>query len=100
MFQILGGAAAGALLMMLAPSLKTSLNDGLRGLLKAVIKGGCLAIQSGRAAVHESTATAASAWEALEDLAAEARAEISEPQEEQQTTPPRTAESSGKRKKK
>lgn len=87
--------------MMLAPSLKTSLTDGLRGVLKAVIKGGCLAIQSGKAAVHESSAAAASAWEALEDIAAEARAEISElPQEEEQAPPPPAAESSGKRKKK
>ena len=80
MFQILGGAAAGAALMMLAPSLKTPMSEGLRFLLKSLIKAGCLTLDSGKQAIVESRRAIANTVEAIEDIAAEANAEIHQDQ--------------------
>jgi gas vesicle protein len=75
MLQVVGGVAAGAVAMMVAPKL-------VKPLSKALIKGGMLAFESGKQAVHQSRAAIAGAVESLEDLAAEAKAEVADLPEE------------------
>jgi len=91
MIQIVGGLAAGAAAMMLAPSLMATIAPVFRPIAKSLIKGGLLAVEFGKQAiVHSGSAIAgavqttrcamAGAVESIEDLAAEARAEIAEGQ--------------------
>jgi hypothetical protein len=76
--QIVGGIAVGAAAMMMAPSIMPGLARGFKPVVKGLIKGGLLAFESGKQAVHEAEAALASSVEAIEDLTAEAKAEIAE----------------------
>jgi hypothetical protein len=80
MIQIVGGIAAGAAAMMLAPSLMSAIAPVVKPVIKTFIKGGLLAFETGKTAVHELEAAVASSVEAIEDLTAEAKAEIAEGQ--------------------
>jgi hypothetical protein len=80
MIQIVGGIAAGAAAMMLAPSIMSMLAGVVKPVVKTLIKGGLLAFESGKQAVHEARCSLASAAETIEDLAEEAKAEITESQ--------------------
>ena len=76
MLQVVGGVAAGAVAMMLAPKL-------VKPLSKALIKGGMLAFESGKQAVQQSRAAIVGAIESVEDITEEAKAEIAEPRKPQ-----------------
>jgi hypothetical protein len=87
MIQIVGGVAVGAAAMMIAPSLMSAIAPVFKPIAKTMIKGGLLAVEFGKQAiVHsksaisdaaESTKSAvAGAVESLEDLTAEAKAEV------------------------
>lgn len=80
MIQIVGGIAAGAAAMMLAPSLMSAIAPVVKPVIKTLIKGGLLAFESGKQAFHGVEAAVASSVEAIEDLTAEAKAEIAEGQ--------------------
>jgi hypothetical protein len=82
MIQMVGGIAVGAAAMMLAPSIMPIIARAFKPVAKALIKVGLLAYESGKQAVHEAEAAVASSVEAIEDLTAEARAEITESQKE------------------
>ena len=83
MIQMVGGVAVGAAAMMLAPSIMSAIASVVKPVIKTLIKGGLLAFESGKEAakeaVHEAEVAIASSVEAIEDLAAEAKAEIAEP---------------------
>ena len=79
MIQLVGGIAAGAAAMMLAPSIMSAIAPVVKPVIKTLIKGGLLAFESGKEAVHEAEVAIASSVEAIEDLTAEAKAEIAEP---------------------
>jgi hypothetical protein len=83
MIKIFGGLAAGAAAMMLAPSIMSVLAGVFKPVAKTLIKGGLLAIESAKQAAHKAEAAVASSVEAIEDLTAEARAEIAESQKVQ-----------------
>lgn len=68
------GLAIGAAAVLLAPVILPVAAGVLKSLAKAGIKGGLILVEKGKVAVAE-------ARESIEDLAAEARAEISEEQE-------------------
>jgi hypothetical protein len=87
MIQIVGGVAVGAAAMMLAPSLMSAIAPVFKPIAKTMIKGGLLAVEFGKQAIvysksaisdaAESTRSAvAGAVESLEDLTAEAKAEV------------------------
>jgi hypothetical protein len=80
MIQLVGGIAAGAAAMMLAPSIMSAIASVVKPVIKTFIKGGLLAFESGKeaakGAVHEAEVAIASSVEAIEDLTAEAKAEI------------------------
>jgi hypothetical protein len=89
MIQVVGGVAVGAAAMMLAPSIISVFAGVVRPVAKTLIKGGLLAVEFGKQAIiHSGSAIAgavqttksafAGAVESIEDLAAEARAEIAE----------------------
>jgi hypothetical protein len=91
MIQVIGGIAAGAAAMMLAPSIMATIVPVFRPIAKSLIKGGLRAVDFGKQAiVHSGSAIAgavqttrsvmAGTVESIEDLAAEARAEIAEAQ--------------------
>jgi hypothetical protein len=84
MIQLVGGIAAGAAAMMLAPSIMSAIAPVVKPVIKTLIKGGLLAFESGKEAakeaVHEAEVAIASSVEAIEDLTAEAKAEIEESQ--------------------
>jgi hypothetical protein len=81
MIQIVGGIAAGAAAMMLAPCIISMFAGVFKPVAKALVKGGLLTFESGKQAIHEAEAAIASSVEDIEDLTAEARAEIAETQE-------------------
>ena len=78
MIQIIGGVAAGAAAMMLAPPIMSVIGGAFKPIAKAIIKGGLLAMESGRKAIQHSRCALAGAVETIDDLAAEARAELAE----------------------
>jgi hypothetical protein len=91
MIQIVGGIAVGAAAMMLAPSVTSVLARGFKPFAKALIKGSLLAFETAKQAFQhsqsvltgavQSTKSAMSgAVESIEDLAAEAKAELAESQ--------------------
>jgi hypothetical protein len=91
MIQIVGGIAAGAAAMIMAPSIMSAIAPVFKPIAKTIIKGGLFAVEFGKQAfVHsrsaisgavDSTKSAvAGAVESLEDLTAEARAELAEGQ--------------------
>ena len=80
MIQLVGGIAAGAAAMMLAPSIMSAIAPFFKPVAKTLVKGGLLAFECGKQAVHEVEAALAKSAEAIEDLTAEARAEIAESQ--------------------
>jgi hypothetical protein len=66
-----GGLAVGAGVVLLAPVIVPVVGSILKPLTKAVIKGGILAYEGTKLTIAETKET-------LEDLAAEAKAEVSE----------------------
>jgi hypothetical protein len=82
MIQVVGGIAAGAAAIMLAPSIMSMLAGVVKPVVKTLIKGGMLAFESGKKAVYEVEAALAKSAEAIEDLTAEARAEVAESHKE------------------
>jgi hypothetical protein len=91
MIKIVGGIAVGAAAMMLAPSALSVLSRSFKPFAKALIKGGLLACEAAKEAIQhsqsvlkrtaQSTQSALSgAAESIEDLAAEAKAELAESQ--------------------
>jgi len=93
MIQVVGGVAVGAAAMMLAPSIISVFAGVVRPVAKTLVKGGLLAFESGVKAVQQSSSAIFSAFEStkavmvgavesLEDLAAEAKAELAESQKE------------------
>jgi hypothetical protein len=91
MIQIVGGIAVGAAAMMLAPSAMSILSRGFKPFAKAFIKGGLLACETVKEAIEQSQSvfkrmaqstksSLSHAAESIEDLAAEARAELAESQ--------------------
>lgn len=66
-----GGLAVGAGVVLLAPVIVPVIGSILKPLTKAVIKGGILAYEGTKLTIAETKET-------LEDLAAEAKAEVSE----------------------
>jgi hypothetical protein len=82
MIQVIGGVAVGAAAMMLAPSIMSVVGGALKPVAKTIIKGGLLAIESGKKAIQESRCALAGAVESIEDLAAEAQAELAAGQKE------------------
>ena len=80
MIQVVGGVAVGAATMLIAPSLMSAIAPVVKPVIKALIKGGLLAFETGKKAVHEVEAAVASSVEDIEDLTAEAKAEIAEGQ--------------------
>jgi hypothetical protein len=82
MIQIIGGVAAGSAAMMLAPSMMSLVGGALKPIAKTIIKGGLLAMDYGKQAIQESRCALAGAVESIEDLAAEAQAELAEGQRE------------------
>ncbi|MFH2067531.1 MAG: DUF5132 domain-containing protein [Pseudomonadota bacterium] len=67
----LPGLAIGAGVVLLAPVLIPAISGALKPLLKNTIKGGILAYEGAKLAVAETR-------EALEDITAEAKAEVSQ----------------------
>ena len=65
-----GGLAVGAGVVLLAPVIVPVIGSILKPLIKAVIKGGILAYEGTKLTIAETKET-------IEDLAAEAKAEIS-----------------------
>ena len=82
MIQVIGGIAAGAAAMILAPSLMSAIAPVFKPITKTLIKGGLLAFEAGKQVFQESRSALASAVESIEDLSAEARAELVESQKE------------------
>jgi hypothetical protein len=84
MIQVVGGIAVGAAAMMMAPSIVPIIAGAFKPVAKTLIKGGLLAYESGMQAVQQTsaalTSTVASTIETIEDLSAEAKAEILESQ--------------------
>ena len=84
MIQIIGGVAVGAAAMILAPSIMSIVAGVFKPVAKTLIKGGMLAFESVKEAVkeaaHEAEVAIASTVETIEDLTAEAKAEIAEGQ--------------------
>jgi len=78
MIQVIGGIAAGAAAMMLAPSIMSVIAGAFKPVTRTLIKGGILAFESGKQIAHGVEAAFASSVEAIEDITAEARAEITE----------------------
>jgi hypothetical protein len=78
MIQVIGGIAAGVAAMMLAPSIMSVIASAFKPVTKTLIKGGILAFESGKQVAHLVEAAFASSVEAIEDITAEARAEIAE----------------------
>ncbi len=70
-----GAVAIGAAAVLLAPVILPVLAGVLRPIAKGVIKGGILAFEGARVAVAETKET-------LEDLAAEARSELTQEQKQ------------------
>ncbi len=68
-----GAVAIGAAAVLLAPVILPVLAGVLRPIAKGVIKGGILAFEGARVAIAETKET-------LEDLAAEARSELTQEQ--------------------
>ncbi|MBN1105288.1 MAG: DUF5132 domain-containing protein [Deltaproteobacteria bacterium] len=73
--QLLTGLAIGAAAVLLAPVVLPALAGALRSLAKAGVKGGMIAYAKTQVALAE-------AKESLEDLTAEAQAELAEEQEQ------------------
>ncbi len=67
----MGGLAIGAGVVLLAPVVLPIIGAALKPVFKAVIKGGILAYEGAKVSIAETK-------ESLEDLAAEAKAEISQ----------------------
>jgi hypothetical protein len=82
MFKVIGGVAVGAAAMLLAPSLMSALAPVVKPVTKTLIKGGLLAFEAGKQVFQESRSALAGAVESIEDLSAEARAELAESQRE------------------
>jgi hypothetical protein len=78
MIQVIGGIAAGAAVMMMAPSIISVIAGAFKPVTKTLIKSGILALESGKQIAHGVEAAFASSVEAIEDITAEARAEIAE----------------------
>jgi hypothetical protein len=78
MIQVIGGIAAGAAAMMMAPSIMAVIAGAFKPVAKTMIKGGILAFESGKQFAKGVEAAFASSVEAIEDITAEARAEIAE----------------------
>jgi hypothetical protein len=72
--QLLGGLAIGAAVVVLAPVVMPVVSGIAKSLAKAGIKGGLILYEKGRVAFEE-------ARESVEDLAAEAKAELAQPKE-------------------
>ena len=66
-----GGLAVGAGVVLLAPVVIPLLGAALKPVLKAVIKGGIMAYEGAKVSIAETKET-------IEDLAAEAKSEISQ----------------------
>jgi hypothetical protein len=73
-----GSVAAGVGIIILAPVVASLLGRALRPVTKSVIKGGVIAAESVKGAAAKIRASAAEAVESLEDIAAEAKAELAE----------------------
>ncbi len=67
----MGGLAIGAGVVLLAPVVLPIIGAALKPVFKAIIKGGILAYEGAKVSIAETK-------ESLEDLAAEAKAEISQ----------------------
>jgi hypothetical protein len=80
MIQVIGGIAAGAAAMMMAPSIMAVIAGAFKPVAKIMIKGGILAFESGKQFAQGVEAAFASSVEAIEDITEEARAEIAEGQ--------------------
>jgi hypothetical protein len=84
MIQIVGGVAVGAAAMILAPAIMPIVAGVFKPVAKTLIKSGMLAFESGKEAVkevvHGAEVAITSSVEAIEDLTAEAKAEIAESQ--------------------
>lgn len=78
--QLLPGLAIGAAVVLIAPVVLPVIAGVVKSLAKAGIKGGLILFEKGKVAVAE-------AQETIEDLTAEAKAELSEEQEAE--APPR-----------
>jgi len=78
MLQIVGGVAVGAAAVMLAPSLVTTAAGIMKPIFKTLVKGVILTYESGKQAVDHARRALAETAETVEDLAAEAKAEIEE----------------------
>lgn len=85
--NILGGLAIGIGAAILAPVVVPVLASVVKPLAKAAIKGGIMLYEKGREVVAEAT-------EMVEDIVAEAKAEVAETHKEEFTTST-TAEVSG-----
>lgn len=72
--QLLAGLAIGAAVVLLAPVVLPVVAGMAKSLTKASIKGGLILFEKGKVAIAE-------AQETIEDLTAEAKAELSEEQE-------------------
>jgi hypothetical protein len=72
-FGISGGVAIGAAVVLLAPIVLPVIAGVLKPVAKGVIKGGLLAYEGAKVALAETKET-------IEDIAAEAQAEIAESQ--------------------
>jgi Protein of unknown function (DUF5132) len=72
--QMIGGLAIGAAAVLLAPILLPVVSGVLKSLTKAGIKGGLILYEKGRVALEE-------AKESVEDLTAEAKAELAQPEQ-------------------
>lgn len=72
--QLLSGLAIGAAAVLLAPVVLPVVSGVFKSLAKAGIKGGLILYEQGRVAFEE-------AKESIEDLTAEARAELAQPEE-------------------
>lgn len=72
--QLVSGLAIGAAAVVLAPVLLPVITGMAKSLAKAGIKGGLILYQQGRVAFEE-------ARESVEDLAAEAKAELEQPEQ-------------------
>lgn len=77
MLQIVGGIAAGAAAVWLAPTLLSGIAQVLRPMTKTVIKAGLIVYDKAGEALRESRVAMARSVESLEHLAAEAKAEAS-----------------------
>lgn len=80
MIEVMGGIAAGAAAMMMAPSIMSVIAGATKPVANALIKGVILEFESGKRVANGVAAAFASSVEAIEDITAEARAEIAEGQ--------------------